>query len=233
MEFAERYEKLNTTEKNEFTRITNKLLSLTFITRKKEDNRKDYYFIERHEELFRQYFALAGWQLLADKGQGVYQVINSAEYNRLQLKLEESIILLILRLCYEEKRKEVSMNDLVMVRVDEIQEKYRALKIRKQPISKTSLRSTLGLLKRHNLIDNLDRDMVAPETRLLVFPSILMAVRVDSIRQVYEKLKGYSREDEIDVSDEELINEGERMIEEDEVEGKAKDDAAARGQVNE
>lgn len=217
MEFSQRYEKLNITEKNDFTRIVNKLLSLTFITRKKEDNRKDYYFIERHEELFRQYLSLAGWQLLSDKGQGVYQVINGFDYNRLQLKLEESIILLILRLCYEEKRKEVSMNELVMVRVDEIQEKYRALKIRKQPISKTSLRSTLNLLKRYNLIDNLDRDMVAPETRLIVFPSILMAVRVDSIRQVYEKLKGYSKEDEIDVSDEELIDEDELIVDDDRI----------------
>jgi hypothetical protein len=209
MDFINLYEKLSTTEKYDFTRIVNKLLSLTFIARKKEDNRKDYYFIERYEKLFREYLSLADWTLIADKGQGVYQVINGSEYNRLQLKLEESIILLILRLCYEEKSKEVSMNELVMVRVDEIQEKYRALKIRQQPISKTSLRSTLNLLKRHNLIDNLDRDMVAPETRLLVFPSILLAIRVDSIRQVYDKLKGYSREDELE------------------------EEAAATGQVNE
>lgn len=206
MKFIEQYEKFNATEKREFTRVLNKLLSVTFITRKKEDNRKDYYFIERNEELFRNYLKLAGWNLIGDKALGVYQVVNEFDYNRLQLKLEESILLLIIRLCYEEKRREISMNELVMIRVREIQEKYAALQIRDKPITKASLRSLLSLLKNFNLIDNLDRSLVDPDTRLIIYPSILLAVKVDTIRQVYEKLNNYSYEGELDPAEEDVEN---------------------------
>ncbi|MBF7081628.1 DUF4194 domain-containing protein [Desulfallas sp. Bu1-1] len=178
-------------EREEFTRIVNKLLAVTFITRKNEEDRRDYYFIERNEGLFRDYLALAGWTLVADKSYGVYQVINEFAFNRLRLKLEESIILLIIRLCYEEKRKEINLADNIMLRVREIQEKYAALQIRKRPIDKKSLRETVALLKRFNILRPLDADATDPECRLEIFPTILFAVRVEDVRSIHDKLDTY------------------------------------------
>ena len=57
----ERFEQMSVKERDEFARIVNKLLASTFITRRNEENKKDYYFIERNEELFRQYLRIAGW----------------------------------------------------------------------------------------------------------------------------------------------------------------------------
>ena len=178
-------------EREEFTRIVNKLLAVTFITRKNEEDRRDYYFIERNEGLFRDYLALAGWTLVADKSYGVYQVVNEFAFNRLRLKLEESIILLIIRLCYEEKRKEINLADNIMLRVREIQEKYAALQIRKRPIDKKSLRETVALLKRFNILRPLDADATDPECRLEIFPTILFAVRVEDVRSIHDKLDTY------------------------------------------
>lgn len=178
-------------EREEFTRIVNKLLAVTFITRKNEEDRRDYYFIERNEGLFRDYLALAGWNLVADKSYGVYQVVNEFAFNRLRLKLEESIILLIIRLCYEEKRKEINLADNIMLRVREIQEKYAALQIRKRPIDKKSLRDAVALLKRFNILRPLDADATDPDCRLEVFPTILFAVRVEDIRNIHDKLNTY------------------------------------------
>jgi len=186
-----RWEGLSPREQEEFTRIVNKLLAVTFITRKNDEDRRDYYFIERNEALFRDYLKLAGWTLAADKSYGVYQVINEFAFNRLRLKLEESIILLIIRLCYEEKRKEINLADNIMLRVREIQEKYAALQIRKRPIDKKSLRETLALLKRFNIARPLDGDTTDPECRLEVFPTILFAVRVEDIRNIHDKLDTY------------------------------------------
>ena len=181
-----------------FTRIINKLLAVTFITRKNEDDKRDYYFIERNETLFKEYLKLAGWTLVADKSYALYQVVNEFAYNRLRLKLEESIILLIIRLCYEEKRKEINLADNIMIRVREIQEKYAALQIRKKPIDKKILRETVALLKRFNILRPLDGETTDPECRLEIFPTILFALRVEEIRNVYDKLDTYRNSESSD-----------------------------------
>ncbi len=191
------YDSLSASDKADFTRIVNRLLSVTFITKKREDARRDYYFIERHEALIRQYIKLAGWDLISDKGYEVYQVINTYGYNRLRLKLHESIIILLFRLCYEEKRRELTLSDNVVIRIQELQEKYAALKIRQQPIDKTSLRDTINLLKGFNIVDTLDRNVVDPDCRIIIYPSILFAVKVDDIKSIYDKLQTYSDEKKI------------------------------------
>lgn len=190
------YERLSAAEKEQFTRLVNRLLSQNFIVKNKEDNRKEYYFIQRHHDLFREYFRVGGWNLVADSAAGVFYLHSREGYNRLQLKMEESIILLILRLLYEEKRGEVKLIEDTVIRVGEIQERYRALKIKKKPIDKTVLRETLGLMKRFNLLDNIDGEMASPECRLVIYPSILYSVKVEDIRMIFDKLASYSDDSE-------------------------------------
>lgn len=191
MDWVAEYEGFTAGQREDFRRIVNKLLAQTYITKRKEDQRRDYYFIERHESMIRTYLGMSGWDLIGDKGLGVYQAVNRDGFNRLQLRLQESIILLLVRLCYEERRRELTLAENVVVRVREIQEKYAALQIRDRPIDKKGLRDAIALMKRFNLVDVLDRNPVDPDCRLVLFPSILLAVRVDDIRQVYEKLASY------------------------------------------
>lgn len=191
MDFFQVYQQLSTAEKENFTRLANRLMARTFITRHNDEEKRDYYFIERYRELFAGYFKLSGWELVHDSTLGVFQLVNSYGYNRLNLRLEESIILLIIRLLYEKKRKEITLTRDVMITVQEIQENYAALGIRDKPITKGALRDTVGLLKRFNILDNLDRDVTDPDTRLKVYPTILFALRVDDIREVYQRLQQY------------------------------------------
>lgn len=186
------YQALTVSEREQFTRILNKLLSQNFIVKRKEDNRKDYYFLQRHQELFREYFKIGGWNLVSDAAAGVFYLQTREGYNRLQLKMEDSIIILIIRLLYEEKRGEVKLTEDIILRVGEIQERYRALKIKKRPIDKRVLRETLGMLKRFNILDSLDGEMSSPECRMVVYPSLLYAVKVEDIRRIYEKLHSYA-----------------------------------------
>ncbi|NPV52978.1 MAG: DUF4194 domain-containing protein [Firmicutes bacterium] len=191
MNWVVEYEAFTAGQREDFRRIVNKLLAQTYITKRKEDQRRDYYFIERHESMIREYLGMSGWDLIGDKGLGVYQAVNRDGFNRLQLRLQESIILLLARLCYEEKRRELTLAENVVIRVREIQEKYAALQIRDRPIDKKGLRDAISLMKRFNLVDVLDRNPIDPDCRLVLLPSILLAVRVDDIRQVYEKLASY------------------------------------------
>jgi hypothetical protein len=46
------FDSLPSAEKENFTRLCNKLLSVGFLCKKKSGSRKDYYFIQKHREIF-------------------------------------------------------------------------------------------------------------------------------------------------------------------------------------
>ena len=117
-------------DKENFRRICNKLISVCFICKKKEDTRSDYYFLLRHKQLFKQYIEILGYNLNVNEEYGVVQLVNLQNYNRINLKLFESIILLILRILYDEKKSELSLDNDIIIDVGEIQDKFMALKIR-------------------------------------------------------------------------------------------------------
>ncbi len=194
----ENYERLNSREKEDFSRICNKLLSLCFLTKKKEDNKKDYYFVQTHKEIFSEYLNVIGWELEVDETHGVVHLINNYNYNRYNFKLYESIILLILRLLYHEKLKEISLIDNVMIRVEDIHEKFNALKVRDKPIEKTNLQSALKLFKKYNIIEPIDRGYLDSTSRLIIYPSVLLAIKVEDISKIYEKLDSYKKGGGID-----------------------------------
>ena len=192
-------------DKAEFTRICNRLLSNCFLCKRNETNKADYYFVIKYREKFSEYLSLMGYRLEINEGYGVIQLTNPLNYNRYNLKLFESVILLILRILYDEKRRELSVSDEVIVNVGDIHDKFLSLKIRDKMIDKTTLRNAISTFRRFQLIETLDRDLTSEDSRILIFDSILMAVRVEDIKQAYEKLeiyrKGEKENEEIDESE--------------------------------
>jgi hypothetical protein len=183
-------------QKEKFKIAANKLLNNCFIIKKKEDTRNDYIFIIQNKELFIEYFDLLGYKVEINDMQGVVALTNINGLGRLRLKKIESIILLILRLLYIEKRKELSLNEDVVVLSDEIHQKYNMLKIdAKSNLDKTLLRDTIRLFKRYNIISNLDSDVTMSDARIKIYPSVLFAVPNDNLTVMYdainEKLSRY------------------------------------------
>ena len=108
-------------EREKFRIAANKLLNQCFLLKKKEDTRKDYIFVRENKELFSQYFDLLGYKVRINEDQGVIALAGDYETGRLQLTKLESIELLILRLLYIEKRKEISSSyEDVVVLMEEI-----------------------------------------------------------------------------------------------------------------
>ena len=97
-------------------------------------------------------------------------------------------MLLILRLLYIEKRKQISQIDDVIIIADEIYDKYNLLKMNTK-LDKTTMRNTLGMFQRYHLISKLDSDMSNPDTRIMIYPSILFAVTVTSLDNMYQSAK--------------------------------------------
>ena len=118
------------------------------------------------------YLKILGYRLEINEEYGVIQLTNSQNYNRYNLKLMESIILIILRILYDEKKRELSMSDEVIVNLGDIQDKYLSLKVRDKIIDKTTMRNTLNLFRRFQIVETLDKDLGNEESRVIIFDSI-------------------------------------------------------------
>ena len=180
-------------DKDEFVRICNRLLGSCFVCKRNETSRRDYYFITQHREKFSQYLSVLGYRLEINEEYGVVQLTNPQNYNRYNMKLFESIILLILRILYDEKKRELSVSDEVIINMGDIHEKFLTLKIRDKMMDKTTLRNAISTMRRFQLVEVLDKELSNQDSRLIIYDSILMAVRVEEIRQAYEKLENYKK----------------------------------------
>lgn len=179
----------SSTQKDRFRIVANKLLNACFVLKRKEDTRDDYFYIIQNQDFFVDYFDLLGYSIDVNEGLGVISIRNVFGTGRLRLKKIESILLLILRLLYVEKRKELSLNKDVIVLIDEIQQKYALLNLKtKTRLDKTMFKDTLRLFRKYNLISNLDSDVTLSDTRVVIYPSILFALSNDDVTDLYEKV---------------------------------------------
>lgn len=179
-------------DKDEFRRVCNKLMSICFICKQNSDTKSEYYFILRQKPVFERYLDILGYNLEINEEYGVIQLVNRENYNHVHLKLQDSIILLILRILYDEKKRELSLSDVV-INIGDIQEKYLSLKIREKQIDKTTMSNALRIFKRYNLIALLDRDLTQEDSRVVIYDSILMAVRVEDIKRVSDMIALYRK----------------------------------------
>jgi len=203
---------LENVPKDKFRATANKLLNECFIIKKNKDTISDYNFILNYRDYFISLFDVLGYELVIQENQGVIGINNPAGTGRIHLKKIESMLLLILRLLYIEERKKVSQSGDVVVIVDQVYDKYNMLKMQNK-LDKTTLRNSMGLFRRYHLIQNLDADMSNPDTRVIIYPSILLAVANSSLDDMYQtakdKLDKYGRggEERADSSDDEETDE--------------------------
>lgn len=187
------YEKLNVTQQGQFRDVANKLLSNTFLCRDKKDNKENYYVLMSFKEIFDDFFKILGYEIILDTASGCAMLTGGTASVTLKLKRDESIILLILRLLYHEKMKDTSLNDNIVCAVSDIHEKYDYLQI-KRKLNKTDLISAIRLLRRYNLIE-VTGDVTTSACRIVILPTILMAIQSEDVNEVYNTIQHINQED--------------------------------------
>lgn len=186
-------------QKEKFRIAANKLLTQCFLVKKKEDTKKEYLFVRENRELFIPYFELLGYDVKINEDQGVIALVNRNGTGRLSLNKYDSILLLILRILYMDKRKELAtFSEEVTVLMEEIRERYAMLKINTKPVlDKLTEKHMVSLFRKYNLIQNLDTDVNQADARIIIYPSIIMAVPVEEVNSYYEmtanKLQEYAK----------------------------------------
>lgn len=174
-------------QKEQFSSAINKLLNECFLVKFKGRNNPDYVFIMENLDMFQEYFSLINYQIIIDKPNGVIGLINVNGTGKIRFKKIESILLLIIREIYIEKRRELSLTDDIIIEASCIYDKYMLYGFNKKAIDKSTIPNALSLFKRYNLITVLDDKNIKDETRIIIHPSVLMAVTYDSLEDEYQK----------------------------------------------
>nr|WP_298054563.1 DUF4194 domain-containing protein [uncultured Lachnoanaerobaculum sp.] len=166
--------------------IANYLLNNCFLMGTVDTTREKYYYVINHEESFRQIFLPIGYTLVVHRNLRVIQLINNHGSGRVILKKYESIILLILRLLYVEKRESLSTSeDSVFATVEEIKNEYEKLNLPRK-FDRVLLEESLRNIKRYNLLKVEDRlsDM---DAKIRIYPSVMLAMPDVGLNKAYEE----------------------------------------------
>lgn len=184
--------------------IANYLLNNCFLIGTVDSTRDKYYYVINHEESFRQLFQPIGYTVVIHRNLRVVQLINNHGRGRLSLKKYESIMLLILRLLYVEKRESLSTSEeRVVVTIEEIKNEYEKLNLPRR-FDKVLLEDSLRNIKRYNLVHPLDK-LLDMDAKIQVYPSVILAMPDTTISKAYEEtsklLAQYVNSDEEDEND--------------------------------
>lgn len=184
--------------------IANYLLNNCFLIGNVDSTRDKYYYVINHEESFRQIFQPIGYALVIHRNLRVIQLVNNHGTGRLALKKYESIMLLIFRLMYVEKRESLSTSeDKVVVTVEEVKNEYEKLNLPRR-FDKGLLEDSLKNIKRYNLVQPLDK-LLFMDAKIQIYPSVMLAMSDTTISKAYEQtsklLAQYVNSDEEDESD--------------------------------
>lgn len=166
--------------------IANYLLNNCFLIGNVDSTREKYYYVINHEESFRQIFQPIGYTLVVHRNLRVVQLINNHGTGRLALKKYESIMLLIFRLMYVEKRESLSTSeDKIVVTVEEIKNEYEKLNLPRK-FDKVLLEDSLKNIKRYNLVQPLDKlqDM---DAKIQIYSLVMLAMPDTTITKAYEQ----------------------------------------------
>ena len=184
--------------------IANYLLNNCFLIGNVDSTREKYYYVINHEESFRQLFQPIGYTLVIHRNLRVVQLINNHGTGRLALKKYESIMLLIFRLLYVEKRESLSTSeDKVVVTVEEIKNEYEKLNLPRK-FDKVLLEDSLRNIKSYNLVQPLDK-LLDMDAKIQIYASVMLAMPDTTISTAYEQtsklLAQYVNSDEEDEND--------------------------------
>ncbi len=180
-------------EQVELTHVIQTLLRQTFCLERKYDKHterfvfnREYRTLSQHFEFLEAYFQVAGIQIQENIQSGVIY-ITGEQITPERLTKISTIFLLVLKLIYDEQMALASASVNIFTTLGEVNEKIWSFQILKDRPSPTEIRRTLAFLKRYQMIEVLDPpDEAKSKTRLIIYPSISMALMGEQARILLE-----------------------------------------------
>lgn len=201
--FMNEYQEMNEGERDKFAYVISKLLKFGYLTKMKQSDREDYYFIIEHLSVLRNYTAIMDMDLQYHEDTGVVSLLPLGIANKERLTIKESCILLILRLLYQRKMKEVSLSNQIVVLLQELHEELDRLSLSERRLTIGEMKEILTKFRRYNIIDFTSANFKYDDTMIVIYPVILYVITVQDIEEILTLLHTYQQgSDEHEASDE-------------------------------
>lgn len=175
-------------------RVVNRLLGQTFLYQDKDDDKEDYYFVHRYRQNFEALLALAGFSLLHDDYHRIFQAVSDYSYCRAHYKLDETLMIVVLRKLYEERVEHLSLANDPVVTIGEVREEYRTITGKERDLGIIQYETLLRRLRAMGLIDTLDSrtiDVHDAEARLRLRGSVRLILPVQTAGEMEAWLRKY------------------------------------------
>lgn len=179
--------KLFASDRNDqrFNEVANKLLNECFLIKKREPD--DYLFVIQNRSTFSDFFGTIGYEVNIYEHNGVIHLVNVDGNGRIRLRKDDSVMILLLRLLYLEKKKVLSENTEIRVTWEEFANKYALLKISQKPrIDRAKREEVLKLFRRYKLAKVYSQDKL-DDTQIEIYPTIMFALPDRSIEELYSE----------------------------------------------
>ena len=190
----EKYYLLTDAEKEKFAKVGSYLLAHTFLTREVYEYKDklgkinpDYRFVEKYFDLFSQYLDMFGYTLDKDDVYGIISLNNKYSHNLVRLDKFPTLLLLTLRMIYDDGRSEsaYSSNNVVYTNVGSIIQKMFEIKvIVKRPTIK-EMTDSFKMISRYNVISKLDKTFDDASANIVILPTITKIVSNEKINAIF------------------------------------------------
>jgi hypothetical protein len=180
--------------RREVPRIVNRLLGQTFLYQDADSDKDDYYFVHRYRSIFEGLLGLAGFNLLHDDYHRIFQVVSEYGYSRARFKLDESLMIVVLRKLYEEKVEHLSLANDPVVTIGEVREEYRTITGKDRDLGMVQYEMLLRRLRSIGLVDTIDGrniDVRDVEARLRLRGSVKLILPIQSADEMEAWLRKY------------------------------------------
>ena len=175
-------------------RVINRLLGQAFLYQDKDDDKDDYYFIHRHRAACETALELTGFKLLHDDYHRIFQAISEYSYCRARYKLDETLMILVLRKLYEEHTERLSLTQDPVVTIGEVREEYRTITGKERDLGVGQYENLLRHFRTIGLIETLNGrsiDVRDAEARLRLRGSVRMILPIQTVDELDAWIRKY------------------------------------------
>ena len=175
-------------------RVINRLLGQTFLYQDKDEDKDDYYFVHRHRAACETALELTGFKLLHDDYHRIFQAISEYSYCRARYKLDETLMILVLRKLYEEHTERLSLAQDPVVSIGEVREEYRTITGKERDLGVGQYENLLRHLRTIGLIETLDGrsiDVRDADARLRLRGSVRMILPIQTVDELDAWIRKY------------------------------------------
>ena len=199
--FEQDYNNLYEAEKEEFRRVSNYLLSKTFIVRdvydrqaKKMITSSEFLFMEKYYDIFENYLSIAGWKLCKQPLEGIYYVENIYGQNKAKFDSFTTYILLALMITYEESAPITTLGNSVITTTYDVISKMQILGLITKKPSKEQFRIAFRRLEQFNVILRLNTSQDVELLKIMILPSIHHVIDYDKLKELCEYIPSFMKE---------------------------------------